>query len=48
MGNNIVVVLLVLVKICHIMTQRGFMLCTKIHTQTFDPLFVHWRLALGV
>ena len=31
MGNNIVVVLLVhfvLVKICHIMTQRGFMLTT--------------------
>ena len=27
-GNNIVVVLLVLVKICHIMTQRCFMLCT--------------------
>ena len=26
-GNNIVVVLLVLVKICHIMTQRCFMLC---------------------
>ena len=37
-GNNIVVVLLVLVKICHIMTQRCFMLCT-----TFDPSFVHWR-----
>jgi hypothetical protein len=37
MGNNIVVVLLVhfvLVKICHIMTQRGFMLYTTIHTQT--------------
>ena len=41
MGNNIVVVLLVRVKICHIMTQRGFMLCTTIHTQTFDPSFVH-------
>ena len=27
-GNNIVVVLLVLVKICIIMTQRCFMLCT--------------------
>jgi hypothetical protein len=27
-GNIIVVVLLVLVKICHIMTQRCFMLCT--------------------
>jgi hypothetical protein len=27
-GNNIVVVLLVLVKLCHIMTQRCFMLCT--------------------
>ena len=27
-GNNIVVVLFVLVKICHIMTQRCFMLCT--------------------
>jgi hypothetical protein len=27
-GNNIVVVLLVLVKICHIMTQMCFMLCT--------------------
>jgi hypothetical protein len=27
-GNNIVVVLLVLVNICHIMTQRCFMLCT--------------------
>ena len=27
-GNNIVVVLVVLVKICHIMTQRCFMLCT--------------------
>jgi hypothetical protein len=27
-GNNIVVVLLVLVKICHNMTQRCFMLCT--------------------
>jgi hypothetical protein len=27
-GNNIVVVLLVLVKICHIMTQRCFMLCS--------------------
>jgi hypothetical protein len=27
-GNNIVVVLLVLVKICHIMTQRCIMLCT--------------------
>ena len=27
-GNNIVVVLLVLVKICHTMTQRCFMLCT--------------------
>ena len=27
-GNNIVVVLLVLVKICHIMTQRCFMLST--------------------
>ena len=26
-GNNIVVVLLVLVTICHIMTQRCFMLC---------------------
>jgi hypothetical protein len=26
-GNNIVVVLLVLIKICHIMTQRWFMLC---------------------
>jgi hypothetical protein len=40
MGNNIVVVLLVhfvLVKICHIMTQKGFMLYTTIHTQTFDP-----------
>jgi hypothetical protein len=39
MGNNNVVVLLVLVKICHIMTQRGFMLYTTIHTQTFDPSF---------
>ena len=28
-GNNIVVVLLVLVKICHIMTQWCFMLCNK-------------------
>ena len=28
LGINIVVVLLVLVKICHIMTQRCFMLCT--------------------
>jgi hypothetical protein len=28
LGNNIVVVLLVLVKICHIMAQRCFMLCT--------------------
>ena len=27
-GNIIVVVLLILVKICHIMTQRCFMLCT--------------------
>jgi hypothetical protein len=27
-GNNIVLVLLVLVKICHIMTQMCFMLCT--------------------
>jgi hypothetical protein len=27
-GNNIVVALLVLVKICHIMTQMCFMLCT--------------------
>ena len=27
-GNNIVVVLLVLVRICRIMTQRCFMLCT--------------------
>jgi hypothetical protein len=35
-GNNIVVVLLV--NICHIMTQRCFMLCT-----TFDPSFVHWK-----
>jgi hypothetical protein len=39
-GNNIVVVLLVLVKICHIMTQRDFMLYTTIHTQTFDPSFL--------
>ena len=46
MGNNIVVVLLVLVKICHIMTQRGFMLYSTIHTQTFDPSFVHWRLGV--
>jgi hypothetical protein len=46
MGNNIVVVLLVLVKICHIMTHRGFMLCTTIHTQTFDPSFVHWKLGV--
>jgi hypothetical protein len=38
-GNNIVVVLLVLVKICHIMTQRCFMLCT-----TFDPSFVHYHV----
>jgi hypothetical protein len=46
MGNNIVVVLLVhfvLVKICHIMTQKGFMLYTTIHTQTFDPSFVHYH-----
>ena len=27
-GNNIIVVLLVLVKICHIMTQKCFILCT--------------------
>ena len=49
MGNNIVVVLLVhfvLVKIWHIMTQKGFMLYTTIHTQTFDPSFVHWRLGV--
>jgi uncharacterized membrane protein len=49
MGNNIVVVLLVhfvLVKICHIMTQRGSMLYTTMHTQTFDPSFVHWRLGV--
>ena len=46
MVNNIVVVLLVLVKICHIMNQRGFMLYTTIHTQTFDLSFVHWRLGV--
>ena len=43
-GNNIVVVLLVLVKICHIMTQRCFVLCTTY--TNFDPSFVHWRLGV--
>jgi hypothetical protein len=33
--------LIELVKKCHIMTQRCFMLCT-----TFDPSFVHWRLGV--
>jgi len=25
---------------------KGFMLYTTIHTQTFDPSFVHWRLGV--
>jgi hypothetical protein len=39
-GNNIVVVLLVLVKICHLI--RCFVLCTTY--TNFDPSFVHWSL----
>ena len=55
-GNNIVVLLLVLVRICHIMTQRCFMLCTTytnfwfivcpLEVRCFTPLSKIFQLLL--
>jgi hypothetical protein len=55
-GNNIVVLLLVLVRICHIITQRCFMLCTTytnfwfivcpLEVRCFTPLSKIFQLLL--